>query len=98
MISGAGTRAARITLPQIIPVCASFIRYLSLRVDNPTSTSIIVIIQKPGMISGVGTRAARITLPQIIPVCASFIRYLSLRVDNPTSTSIIVIIQKRTTT
>ena len=46
MISGVGTRAARITLPQIIPVCASFIRYLSLRVDNPTSTSIIVIIQK----------------------------------------------------
>jgi len=46
MVSGVGLRAARITFPQTIPSCASSIRYLNFKVDKPTRTSIIVMIQK----------------------------------------------------
>jgi hypothetical protein len=46
MVSGVGIRAVRITLPQTIPLRASFSHHLNFNVDKPTSTSIMVMIQK----------------------------------------------------
>ena len=80
----------------------------SFSVDNPTSTSIIVMIQnrtgrfwlRPPCHAGAVwlNLPSKLAFAETSPSFAFRIIYLSFNVDSPTSTSIIVMIQKRTTT
>ncbi len=82
--------------------------HLSFKVESPTSTSIIVMIQKRTgwfwLRPPCCAYATWLNLPgklafaETTPLFACLVIYLNFKVESPTSTSIIVMIQKRTTT